>query len=164
MNANSYGNGQSNPVTPINPFSFAQYGGTVGGPILHNKLFFFADYLAARWHKGGYNFASVIPDAMRNGDFSALLTGTNPIQLYDPLNTVTPFAPYSGNLGVPIVNPVAQYLFANPTLYPDCGADNPVTPAGGKCLPPEDGIAQNNYEAPNRELQGEQPGRHQDRI
>ena len=146
MNANSYGNGQSTPATPINPFSFAQYGGTVGGPIMHNKLFFFADYLAARWHKGGYNFASVIPDAMRHGDFSALLAASNPIQLYDTQNS---FAPYGGNLGVPINNPVAQYLFANPMLYPDCGATSPVTPAGGVCLPPEDGVAQNNYEAPN---------------
>jgi hypothetical protein len=146
FDANSYGNKQSTPASPINPYSFAQFGGTVGGPILHNKLFFFGDYLGARWHKGGLNFASVIPDAMRHGDFSALLTATNPIQLYDPENG---FAAYSGNLGVPIVNPVAKYLFANPTLYPDCGADNPVTPVGGRCLPPQDGIAQNNYQAPN---------------
>jgi hypothetical protein len=146
FDANSYGNKQSTPASPINPYSFAQFGGTVGGPILHNKLFFFGDYLGARWHKGGLNFASVIPDAMRHGDFSALLTATNPIQLYDPENG---FAAYSGNLGVPIVNPVAKYLFANPTLYPDCGAGNPVTPVGGRCLPPQDGIAQNNYQAPN---------------
>jgi len=32
---------------------------------------------------------------MRHGDFSALLTATNPIQLYDPENG---FAAYSGNL------------------------------------------------------------------
>ena len=73
FDANSYGNGQSRPVTPINPFSFAQFGGNVGGPILHNKLFFFGDYLGARWHMGGLGTASVIPDAMRNGDFSVLL-------------------------------------------------------------------------------------------
>ncbi len=92
FDANSYPNGRNG--TPTNPFSFAQFGGTIGGPILRNKLFFFGDYLGSRWHKGGLSTASVIPDAMRNGDFSALLSGDNPIQLYDPLNG---FAPYQGN-------------------------------------------------------------------
>jgi hypothetical protein len=155
LNANSYGNGLSTPVTPINPSSQDQFGGSIGGPILHNKFFFFGDYLGSRYHKGGLSQASVIPDAFRNGDFSALLTGPNPVQLYDPLNN---FAPYPDNKGVPIVNPVAKYLFANPTLYPDCGASTPVTPAGGTCLPPEDGIAQNNYEAPSRNYKANNQG------
>ena len=94
FNANSYGNGESTPATPISPYSFAQFGGALGGPIKHDKLFFFVDYLGARQHVGGSNFASVIPDAMRHGDFSALLGGTNPIQLYDPENN---FAPYTND-------------------------------------------------------------------
>ena len=155
FNANSYGNGQSTPATPISPYSFAQFGGRIGGPILHNKLFFFADYLGSRQHTGGFGFASVMPDAMRNGDFSALLAGSNPIQLYDPENN---FAEYNGNLGVPIINPVAKFLFANPKYYPDCGAASPVTPSNGKCLPPEDGIAQNNYEAPTRSYHANNQG------
>jgi hypothetical protein len=155
FNANTYGNGQSTPATPINPFSFSQFGGNIGGPILHNKLFFFGDYLGARWHKGGLNKASVIPDAMRGGDFSVLLSGPNPIQLYDPLNG---FAPYANNKGVPITNPVAKFLFSNPALYPDCGNDNPTVPAGGKCLSPSDGIGQNNYEAPNPQYKGNNQG------
>ncbi len=144
FNANSYLNGQTvdsqglPAPTPINPYSFSQFGGAVGGPILRNKLFFFADYLGARWHRGGYNTASIIPDAMRNGDFSALLTGSNPIQLYDPENN---FAPYANNQHVPIINPVAKFLFANPKYYPDCGGSNPQVPAGGKCLTADDGIA-----------------------
>ena len=155
FNANSYSNGQSTPVTPINPFSFSQFGGTIGGPIKRDKLFFFADYLGSRWHTGGLGFASVIPDAMRNGDFSALLAGSNPIQLYDSQNN---FAPYANNQGVPIVNPVAEYLFANPGLYPNCGAASPVTPKGGKCLPPLDGIAQNNYQAPTKSYKANDQG------
>lgn len=155
FNANSYGNGQSTPVTPISPYSFAQFGGTLGGPIKRDKLFFFVDYLGAREHSGGLGFASVIPDAMRHGDFSSLLGGTNPIQLYDPENN---FAPYKNNQGVPIVNPVATYLFAHPEVYPDCGAASPVTPKGGTCLPPEDGIAQNNYEAPTRSFKANNQG------
>jgi Carboxypeptidase regulatory-like domain len=155
FNANSYQNGQTSPASPINSYSFSQFGGAIGGPILHNKLFFFGDYLGARWHKGGYAQASIIPDAMRNGNFSALLTGSNPIQLYDPEND---FAPYTNNMGVPINNPVAKFLFANPKYYPDCGGSNPVVPAGGKCLTPEDGIMDNNYEAPNPQYKGNNQG------
>jgi hypothetical protein len=151
MDANSYTHGftKTGPGTkaiPINPYSFAQFGGTLGGPILHNKLFFFVDYLGARQHVGGVGTASVIPDAMRHGDFSLLLSGSSPRQLYDPENN---FAAYSNNQ-VPIVNPVAKFLFSHPQYYPDCGGDNPTVPAGGKCLTPTDGIAQNNYEAPSR--------------
>src|ERR1035437_9185004 len=123
--ANSYSNGLSKraatsttaaiPATPISPFSFAQFGGTIGGPIMHNRLFFFADYLGSRWHQGGTGFASVMTEAMRGGDFSVLLAGKNPIQLYDPLNN---FAPYKNNQSVPINNPVAKYLFANQKYYP----------------------------------------------
>ncbi len=153
FDANAYAHGYEQ--LPVSPYSFAQFGGNIGGPILHNKLFFFGDYLGARWHVGGLNTASVIPDAMRNGDFSVLLSGSNPIQLYDPLNG---FAPYANNQNVPIINPVAKYLFSNPTLYPDCGVDNPTVPAGGKCLTPSDGIAQNNYEAPNPSYKGNNQG------
>jgi hypothetical protein len=143
FNANSYSNGQSTPVVPINPFSFAQFGGTIGGPIVHNKLFFFADYLGSRWHKGGTGQASVMTQAMRNGDFSVLLAGANPIQLYDPLND---FAPYPNNQGVPIVSPVAKFLFANPKYYPLPNAA------------PTDGIVQNNYLAPSRSYKANDQG------
>ena len=147
FDANSYGNGLSKtattPATPINPFSFAQFGGTIGGPILHNKLFFFGDYLGSRWHQGGIGHANVMTQAMRGGDFSVLLTGTNPIQLYDPLNN---FAPYANNQGVPIVNPVATFLFANPKYYPLPNAT------------PTDGIVQNNYQAPSRSYKANDQG------
>jgi len=153
FNANSYSHGYQG--LPTSPYSFSQFGGTVGGPILHDKLFFFADYLGARWHVGGLNSASTITDAMRNGDFSALLTGSNPIQLYDSLND---FTPYDNNQDVPIVNPVATFLFAHTQYYPDCGGDNPATPAGGKCVAPSDSIASNNYQAPNPSYKGNNQG------
>lgn len=164
FNANSYLNGQTlnaegqSAPTPINPFTQSQFGGTIGGPIKHDKLFFFADYLGARQNSGGYQHASVIPDAMRHGDFSVLLTGVDgsaPTQLYDPEND---FAPYDNNQGIPIVNPVAKFLFAHPELYPDCGATTPATPAGGKCVAPSDGIANSNYEAPTKSWVGNNQG------
>jgi hypothetical protein len=135
LNANSWTNNHASPIIPINSFSQSQFGGTFGGPIKRDKLFFFVDYLGSRFHNGGTSQASVFTAAMRNGDFSALLTGSNPIQLYDPLNG---FAPYVGNKGVPIVNPVAKYLFAHPDLYPLPNAT------------PSDGIVNNNLQGPQR--------------
>jgi len=143
FDADSYVNGLQRPALPTNPYSFAQFGGTIGGPILHNKLFFFGDYLGSRYHVGGIGTASVMTEAMRGGDFSVLLAQSNPIQLYDPENN---FAPYTNDQNVPIVNPVAKFLFANPNLYP---------------LPntaPADGIAQNNYEAHSRSYKANNQG------
>ena len=147
LDANSWTNNQAVPQLPINPFSQAQFGGSFGGPIKGDKLFFFVDYLGSRYHRGGTGSASVFTSAMRGGDFSVLLAGSNPIQLYDPENG---FAPYAGNKGVPIVNPVAKFLFANPNFYPLPNAS------------PTDGIVNNNYQGADAQLQGQQPGRHQD--
>jgi hypothetical protein len=141
MNANSWTN--NNQGIAINPFSQAQFGGTIGGPILHNKLFFFADYLGSRYHRGGTGTASVFTSAMRGGDFSALLSSDNPIQLYDPEND---FAAYSNNQGVPINNPVAKYLFANTTYYPLPNATA------------TDEIAANNYQGATRSYKANNQG------
>ena len=53
LNANSWQNNHANPIVPINSFSQAQFGGTFGGPIKRDKLFFFVDYLGSRYHTGG---------------------------------------------------------------------------------------------------------------
>jgi Carboxypeptidase regulatory-like domain/TonB dependent receptor len=116
LDANSWSNGLSTPVVPKNSYTQNIFGGTLGGPILKNRLFFFVDYEGVRHHSGGMSSANVLTQAMRSGDFSALLTnGATPIQLYDSQNN---FTPYANNQGVPIVNPVATYLFAHPELYP----------------------------------------------
>ena len=143
MNANSWQNKNQTPIVPNNPYSEDQFGGTLDGPIFHNKLFFFVDYLGSRYHKGGIGTLSVLTDKMRTGDFSELLAGPNPIQLYDPLNNN---APYVNNQGVPILNPVAQFLIANPTLYPAPNAT------------PTDGIAANNYQAHTRSYKANNQG------
>ncbi len=143
MNANSWNNNQASPKIPINPYSQAQFGGTFGGPIKRNRLFFFVDYLGSRYHRGGTGSASVFTQAMRGGDFSVLLAQANPIQLYDPENN---FAPYVNDQGVPVVNPVAKFLFANPKLYPLPNAA------------PTDGIVANNLQGPTRNYKANNQG------
>ena len=131
LDANSWANDHNFPIVPKNHYTQSIFGGTFGGPILKNKLFFFVDYEGARRHQGGIATASVLTQAMRNGDFSALLAqGSGSIQLYDTQNN---FAPYNGDKGLPILNPVATYLFAHPELYPLPNAA------------PVDGLLQNNF-------------------
>ncbi len=143
INANSWSNNHAVPIIPVNPYSQSQFGGTFGGPIKRDKLFFFVDYLGSRYHTGGTGTASVFTQAMRNGDFSALLSGSNPIQLYDPLNG---YAPYAGDKGVPIINPVATFLFANQKIYPLPNAT------------PTDGIAANDFQGPTRQFKTNNQG------
>ncbi|MES2221112.1 MAG: carboxypeptidase regulatory-like domain-containing protein [Acidobacteriota bacterium] len=143
LNANTWNNNQQVPAIPINPYSQAQFGGALGGPIKRNSLFFFVDYLGSRFHRGGTATTSVFTQDMRNGNFSTLLAGSNPIQLYDPENG---FAPYVGDQGVPVVNPVAKFLFSNPSLYPLPNAT------------PIDGIAANDYQGPQRSYKANNQG------
>jgi Carboxypeptidase regulatory-like domain len=68
-----------------------QGGGTIGGPIIKNKLFFFFGYQQT-WirQQSGSGSALSVPAAFRNGDFSSLLSGSNPTVIVDP-TTNTPF-------------------------------------------------------------------------
>lgn len=58
-----FGGGRPNLVQNI-------FGGTVGGPIIHNKLFFFADYQGRRSRDGSPFITDVPSDADRTGDLS----------------------------------------------------------------------------------------------
>ncbi len=75
-----------------------QYGGTIGGPIKKNKLYFFAYYEGLRQASPGSTFETVPTSAEEGGDFSALLGGASegtdylgrPIysgEVYNPFST-----------------------------------------------------------------------------
>src|SRR5580700_8870792 len=134
LDANAWANGLTD--SPITRYTQNIFGATFGGPILRNKLFFFADYEGIRRHTAQpLQQTSVLTPQMLQGDFSALLSPSlpgGPIQLYDSQNN---FAPFGGNQ-VPVVNPVAQYLLAHPEVYP--------TPN----RTPLDGLLQDNYVGP----------------
>lgn len=67
------------PVTGrfIPPTLWGQFGGSIGGAIVKNKVFIFGDYQGTRAHDGGSATAVVPTQAERNGDFSAW--SNNPI-------------------------------------------------------------------------------------
>jgi hypothetical protein len=122
-------NGATAYGLPQYPFTQNQFGASISGPILKNKLFLFGDYLGFRYHRGGYGLATVAPPAFLTGDFSLLYTPQyGGIQLYNPnggnagYSTATPYGDCTVTDGpcnqVPVVNPVAKFLTAHPSLYP----------------------------------------------
>lgn len=66
-----------------------QFGGSLGGPLKHNKLFIFGDYQRTAESSLETGFSSIVPNnSDLNGDFSGLLTGktTNPCGTGGPAN------------------------------------------------------------------------------
>jgi len=73
---------QPKTLPPINRNNQNQFGGTLGGPIIKNKLFFFGDWeRTTQRNKAGPDLRSVPTAAMLTGDFRNL--PGNPI-IYDP--------------------------------------------------------------------------------
>jgi hypothetical protein len=67
------------PGVPKRNFKRNQFGGTFGGPIIKNRLFFFSDYQGWRESRGLKQITDVPSDAEYKGDFSnaAAYTGTD---------------------------------------------------------------------------------------
>ena len=111
LNANQWEN-KLNPTTPLAKptVRWNMFGGTLGGPIFKDKLFFFVDYQGQRFdHPASSNFITVFTNAERAGNFSQITT-----QLMNPVTQ----QPYPNNQ-IPIsqMNVVAKNLFAS-KYYP----------------------------------------------
>jgi len=72
LNSRNYFEDRSKPK---NPFDQNEFGGTIGGPLMRNKLFFFSDYQGLRIDASSPVTGVVVPNpAFRSGDLSALCT------------------------------------------------------------------------------------------
>ena len=89
------------------PYKSNQFGGTLGGPLVKSKAFFFGDYQGLRLDQGRTVTLSVPTALMRQGNFSEVSS-----QIYDPISG----QPFAGNI-IPAsrINPIAQNV-AN--IYP----------------------------------------------
>jgi len=86
LNANTFFNNRARVQRPA--FSQNQYGVNIGGPIIHDKTFFFAGWEGFRLRQGASYVYTVPTAAMRAGDFSNVRNGAgNVIPIYDPLTT-----------------------------------------------------------------------------
>jgi hypothetical protein len=74
LNANSWANGLTTPVTPKEAFHWNQFGATFGGPIVKNRLFFFVDYEGLRNPTVSTQNVLVMSAAERTGNFAELCT------------------------------------------------------------------------------------------
>ena len=101
----------SRGVKNLTPFTKAvqqihEFGGTIGGPLVKNRTFFFFDYLGQRNHLP-FPASSTVPTAKsRNGDFSEFP------QIFNPFTG----QPFPGNI-IPanLISPITKKIY---NLYP----------------------------------------------
>lgn len=104
----------------VSPLRRNQFGGSVGGPIRRNKLFWFGGYEGTRQNSGNDYSITVPSAAQRQGDFSGLPTIIDPLngqpfpgnkipqeRIDQVANYFTPF--------LPLPNSGTQYIFSPPS-------------------------------------------------
>ncbi|WP_353065669.1 carboxypeptidase-like regulatory domain-containing protein [Tunturibacter psychrotolerans] len=133
FNANTWANGLTKTAggsaAPTPKLRWNEFGGSIGGPIVKDKLFFFADYQGSRFDQPATSaLFTVLTTPERNGDFSALCTAgfnTQGVcknlaqQLYDPHSAGTPTGrlPFLNNQISSNISPAASKILNSP-LYP----------------------------------------------
>ncbi|MGA8025579.1 MAG: carboxypeptidase-like regulatory domain-containing protein, partial [Bryobacteraceae bacterium] len=126
LNANEWANNFQGLPKPL--LRWNEFGGTIGGPIKKDKLFFFADYQGSRYDQpataGGF---TVFTAAERNGNFGQICTAgfngagacNNPAQqLYNPfVTTASGRVPFLNNqIPSKYFSPIATAILSSP-LY-----------------------------------------------
>jgi hypothetical protein len=111
LNANTWANNWNHLPRPL--LRWNEFGATLGGPLIKNKLFVFGDYQGSRFDQPSTSSSfTVLTAPERTGNFSQILaSGT---QLHDPGTTT----PIPGNI-MPqaLLSPQALAIMASP-LYP----------------------------------------------
>jgi len=93
------------PKVRKSPYNYNEFGGTIGGPIIKGKLFFFTDYEGIRQHGDTVGPNTLVPNSLfRSGDLGTLCTdnggtfdasgicsGGNGQQIHDPNMNPIPF-------------------------------------------------------------------------
>jgi hypothetical protein len=114
LDANNY----FNSGNPIPPFKQNQFGGTIGGPIIRDKTFFFGDYQGTRIREGLTELSTVPLPAWATGDFSSLADPAGSPTIFDPatttvVNGVVTRQPFPNNqIPSDRFDPVAVKLFS----------------------------------------------------
>jgi hypothetical protein len=86
MDANNFFNNRAG--LPLGSFKRHQFGGTLGGPVVKNKTFFFVYYDGLRSSSGTNNTLTIPSLAERQGDFSRTFNAAGQqIVIYDPQTT-----------------------------------------------------------------------------
>ncbi len=108
MDANSWSNNRSHAAKPERRQDI--YGGTLGGPLMKNKLFFFGNYQGTKFNAPGSEAISVAPDSWRHGDLSSITTA-----LKDPATGIA----FAGNqIPAGRISGIANGIVNNLALYP----------------------------------------------
>jgi len=114
---NNHLNARSFFQPSVTPLHQNQFGASAGGPVIHNKTFFFASYQGLRIRTASFVNSGITPtEAQRRGDLSALPANQRPV---DP---ATGMAFPGGVIPGPLLDPVAQNILKLVPL--------PNTPAG----------------------------------
>jgi hypothetical protein len=82
LNANSYFNNAFS--RPKDPLTRNIYGGTVGGPVLQNRLFYFGSFERFADRRGSLANYAVPTARMRGGDFGEVAAAYSAFRLYNP--------------------------------------------------------------------------------
>jgi outer membrane receptor protein involved in Fe transport len=127
-----------------------QFGGTLGGRIVRDKLFFFGSYQGTRDRNISQRFGTVPTEAMRNGDFSA-----SPNPIYDPLtgnpDTGAGRTAFTGN-SIPRdrFDPIVQKLLTDLPLPNQPGLTNNYFASGDYTFTRHNVDAKVNYNPTNK--------------
>ncbi|PYV07441.1 MAG: hypothetical protein DMG07_28910, partial [Acidobacteria bacterium] len=115
-----------------------QFGAALGGPIVHDRTFFFFNYEGIRASQPQLGTFAVPTELERRGDFSQTVVGNKALEIYNPFTTrMDPTRPGQfirdpfpgGAIPASLINPVAAGVLQKYVPLPNLGRNSYVTPA-----------------------------------